>query len=117
MTGQGLWFDGVISNDELKLLQRLLRVAVTRAKMGTLPYEYKNRKILFKAWRVGTTLHTYHDWQFPPKKMWSREVKGREECLRCLPHGPDGDPAREVWCEHTHYNEPRCPYGVPTPQQ
>ena len=114
MMGRGLWFDGVISKEEIKLLQRLMRVAVTRFRMGTLPYVYDSRKILFKAWRVDNDLHTYHDWKFPPKKLWSNEVKGREECLKCLPEGPDGDAAREAWCLHTNYNASRCPYGVST---
>ena len=114
MTGQGLWFDGVISKDEIKFLQRLLRVAVTRFRMGTLPYVYDHRKIFFKAWRVGDTLNTFHNWKFPPKKMWCKEVKGREECLKCLPEGLEGDAAREAWCLHTDYNARRCPYGVPT---
>jgi hypothetical protein len=114
MRGQGIWYDGVVSKEEIELLQRLLRVAITRAKMGTLPYIYEDNKISFKAWLVGNTLHTFYGWKFPPKKLWSKEVKGPEECLKCLPEGPDGQALREVWCHKIGYNERKCPYGVPT---
>jgi len=113
--GNGIWVDGCLSKEELDKLQKLLREAIFKAKNGELPWSYKDEKITFDAFiKLGAVVVSY-GWNFPPKELWVKEDRDcEEECSKCLPSGPAGEPGREVWCIKLGYNFPKCPYGVVT---
>lgn len=112
---KGIWVDGTLSEEELAKLQQLIREAILGARNNTLPLNYSDEKITFKAFIQYGQLIVWYGWNFPPKNLWVQETRDFEECLKCVPNGSAGAPAREAWCLKMGYNFSKCPYGVKTP--
>lgn len=115
--GKGIWIDGKLSKEELDKLTSLIKEANERSRNGTLPMKFKGEKITFQAARKGSTLVISYGWNFPPKYLWVKEIKGLKECCKCFPNGLHGPIGREVWCQKVEYNFLKCPYGVKTPSR
>jgi hypothetical protein len=112
-TPEGLWTTGRMNDTENKKFQEIIKLAIVSVSIGK-PYDYEDEQITFSARLHNREVHIFYNWKFPPLEYWNKETKTKEECRKCYPQGINGSAGREIWCSHSRYNFPRCPYGVPT---